>query len=161
MPICTDHPLSVSLSPGRDHTHLIKQTHTFRSLYTLVVASFLSVCIPLYSWADEPITGINNQCEGPGGIGKDCSNDSECADNTLATKCISEPNGLSCRVPCGNSAGSNEPVECTVGEICDESGPVAYCKDVPFRMDLNLLDQCIKHWVEGSQPVFSENQCFI
>ena len=30
---------------------------------------------------------------------------------------------------------------------------------IPFRMDLNLLDQCVKHWIRGTQPTFNANRC--
>ena len=105
----------------------------------------------IHAHAQDPLTEVANECTF-GGIGADCSTQ-EC-EGEIATTCVSTDLGRQCMPPC------NERGQCALGEICDTNDAgESYCKTVPFRMDLNLLDQCIKLWVAGRQPTLSQNQC--
>lgn len=66
----------------------------------------------------------------------------------------------SCQYACATNG------DCSLGEACVEAqgigGLRSYCKPVPFRVDLNLLDQCIAYFLDGkifetSSP--STNSC--
>lgn len=51
-----------------------------------------------------------------------------------------------------------------MGETCVEGlllsgGKSWYCKPTKFRMDLNLLDLAVQHFLEGTEPTFSGNKC--
>lgn len=128
------------------------------------------------------ISDIDNECEGddfhPGGQGEDCSQDTTvCDDNTMATVCVELDEGdvtsRRCEIPCeSDDIGQgidHTPLQglCALGETCVEGkmkGPDRrgyFCKVTRFRTDLNLLDNCIKHWLEGLQPASlgSNNVC--
>jgi hypothetical protein len=92
--------------------------------------------------------------------GRACANDSICS--APATSCV---NG-SCQIPCGVVPGGQldeqpKPALCSLGETCSAgtaAGKTRYfCKPTPFRMDLNMLDSCIYHFVEGIQPDFESS----
>lgn len=95
-----------------------------------------------------------------GGAGAFCRNSAECLDNKLATVCVN----AACAIPCEDASGNRQPTLCSLGETCvpgeSEALPVWYCKASAFAMDLNLLDSCIGHFVEGPRPdLTSANVC--
>lgn len=100
-----------------------------------------------------------------GARGRVCTNDSVCSG--AASSCISG----TCQIPCGVAPSGQideqpKPNACSIGETCSP-GTVGtktkfFCKPTPFRMDLNLLDSCIYHFVEGITPAFDTgNQCSV
>ena len=55
---------------------------------------------------------------------------------------------------------------CSVGETCVIGAPasagstlVHFCRPDRFRVDLNLLDLCIRHYLDHSSPVFTGAKC--
>ncbi len=84
-----------------------------------------------------------------------CASDRDC---TGLVQCVDRK----CRVSCDN-AGSPKASGCSLGEACaagsGESGDHFYCKPVTFAMDLNLLDTCIYHVIEGIPPARGDNSC--
>ncbi len=118
--------------------------------------------------ASEPQGHFDNPCSGVGGQGENCVTSSDCTGNGYAKLCVEHTPGVigsrRCEIPCFSGSGVlvlPAPEECAVGETCVEapSGGSYYCQPARFRMDLNLLDQCIAYFVEGLSPVFSGNQC--
>lgn len=111
--------------------------------------------------AQDPQLSVDNECTF-GGIGMQCNgltDTTTCAENEVAKICASTEQGWQCMPACESVNGVG--ASCALGEICQTNvneGP-QYCQAVPFRMDLNLLDQCIKYWVEGRQPTLSQNSC--
>jgi len=97
--------------------------------------------------------------------GRTCANDSACSGT--ANLCV---NGT-CQIPCGAvppNLQDEQPLAklCSLGESC-VAGTAGtkqryFCKPTPFRIDLNLLDSCIYHFVEGIAPAIGAgNQCSI
>jgi hypothetical protein len=99
------------------------------------------------------------------GRGKACQSNQDCENS--APECMAGTCQLSCgKVPAGGISEVPQPSACSLGEVCQavQSGAQQRyaCKAVPFRMDLNLLDSCIYHFVEGIQPAFgSGNACTV
>jgi len=91
-----------------------------------------------------------NQCVA-GGMGKNCIVSEDCANNSMATICIETEENTTCQIPCGGHK------DCSIGETCVK-GTVpgenshGYCRPSAFRMDLNLLDSCITHFIDGLHP---------
>jgi len=104
---------------------------------------------------------VHNDCVA--GRGHVCTSSADCAG--VASACV----GGACQIPCGQvPQGSISEVPkrnlCALGEACQavQSGAQTkyVCKSVPFRMDLNQLDSCIYHFVEGITPALgSGSQC--
>jgi hypothetical protein len=95
-----------------------------------------------------------------GGEGAYCVSSADCAGNSLATACVSGH----CEIPCQDSGGRRLPTACSLGETCiageTEALPVWYCKPSTFAMDLNLLDSCVGHFIDGLRPdLTSVNAC--
>ena len=117
--------------------------------------------------AVEPVTAEVNPCADVGGQGDACMSDADCVDKAYATLCIKGIDGFACQIPCETGAEGvlNEmlPAECAVGETCREGQTpdraAFYCEPTAFRVDLNLLDQCIAMYLEGQAPSFSEGDC--
>lgn len=101
------------------------------------------------------------------GQGAPCGNSEDCADNGSATMCVRGPAGSTCQVPCVDDAGIATPANCSLGETCVpglepglRGGETYYCKASKFSMDLNLLDSCIYHFLEGLVPDLSgQDEC--
>ncbi|HET9956991.1 MAG TPA: hypothetical protein VFQ61_20990 [Polyangiaceae bacterium] len=97
--------------------------------------------------------------------GQACTTSSTCSG--AASACINS----SCQVPCGvvPSGQLDErplPNLCSIGESCVAGTAGAkqryFCKPTPFRMDLNLLDSCIYHFVQGVDPAIGAgNECSV
>jgi predicted nucleic acid-binding Zn-ribbon protein len=87
----------------------------------------------------------------PDGTAK-CSADLDCGGNKLATVCINEQ----CAVPCVDEDGDADLSFCDLGEACkpgeSSAGLTYYCDPIGFEMDLNLLDACVAHFVDGLAP---------
>jgi hypothetical protein len=97
--------------------------------------------------------------------GQACTNSGTCSG--AASACINS----TCQIPCGvvPSGQLDEratPSLCSIGETCTAGTAGAkvryFCKPTPFRMDLNLLDSCIYHFVQGVDPALGAgNQCSV
>lgn len=119
--------------------------------------------------AGEPKSFDTNPCVDVGGQGDACSTSTDCIDNAYATICVHDPsqNSFRCQIPCETGAEgiNNEmlPGECAIGETCREGKTpdraAYYCEPTAFRVDLNLLDQCINMYLEGLAPSFSSGDC--
>ena len=113
---------------------------------TALVLGLLSNVVFLEeSQAQDPQLAIDNECTF-GGIGMTCNglNDtSTCSENEIAKICASTEQGWHCMPACESVNGVG--ASCALGESCrtDVAEGPSYCQAVPFRMDLNLLDQCI------------------
>lgn len=101
------------------------------------------------------------------GQGTSCASSADCSDNSVAKLCAGDVGkDPVCQVPCGN-AGKPDPSACSLGETCVAGiepglggGDKFYCKASKFGMDLNLLDACVYHFIEGLAPDLSgTNQC--
>jgi len=111
---------------------------------------------------DEPLTGVDNACVDAGGMGAVCADQGDCAARAFATACVQheadDPASRRCEVPCeAEEGGVPDEALCSLGETCvAAAGDGAfYCRPSAFRMDLNLLDQCVAHFLEGTPPVLS------
>jgi hypothetical protein len=96
-----------------------------------------------------------------GGQGAVCDNDNDCGGNEVATACVA-PLGASgsCEVACDMKGGSGpEDSLCGPAETCtrDKSSARHYCQRGSFTMDLNLLDSCIVHFIEGALPELGDS----
>lgn len=96
------------------------------------------------------------------GQGSRCNTSNECVLNAAATVCIGGASTSSCQIPCDDAGGDPNPVACSLGETCVpgwepglSGGARHYCQASRFEMDLNLLDSCIFHFVEGVAPDLS------
>ena len=95
-----------------------------------------------------------------GGEGAFCRNTDDCGGNALATACVE----FQCEIPCQDAVGARKPTACSLGETCMQGetdvAPVWYCQPSSLAMDLNLLDNCINHFVDGLRPdLTSDNVC--
>lgn len=120
--------------------------------------------------AAEPVDTADNLCHDDA-VHHDCDNAADCAGNERATLCVEHEPGVAssrrCENPCEAGTGvavSAEPNACAVGETCVQgraspSRKAYWCKPTSFRVDLNLLDQCVSHHLGGLQPSLSENTC--
>lgn len=101
------------------------------------------------------------------GQGKSCDSSADCSDNESAKLCAGEA-GKSpvCQISCEEN-GKPNPSACSLGETCVPGvepglggGDTFYCKVSKFSMDLNLLDACVYHFLEGLAPDLSgADQC--
>ena len=115
---------------------------------------------------EAPTTELVNTCDDAGGMGVVCANDDDCAARAFATACVQlvagDPASRRCQVPCGAEGGGPDEAQCALGERCVEpqDGGQPYCRPAAFRMDLNLLDQCVAHFLQGIPPVLGQqNAC--
>ena len=107
---------------------------------------------------------VDNNCV-TSGEGAACTADAQCENNPYAKICVNE----SCAIPCVNvdsnpAAPTSMPTLCSAGETCVEAetptGATFYCQKSKFSMDLNLLDQCIRHFIDGTEPnLTTQNAC--
>jgi len=123
------------------------------------------------AWALEPTGEADNACTAAGGQGEVCVEDADCAGNEYATRCVRgapDPGAEArCEIPCEGGEGvaaTPDAAACAPGETCVpgaavDGGKAYYCKPAKFRVDLNLVDQCIAYHLGGLQPTFSDNQC--
>ncbi|MEW5850755.1 MAG: hypothetical protein AB2A00_18350 [Myxococcota bacterium] len=120
--------------------------------------------------AHAQVSSADNLCVDAGGMGEPCSSEADCATRSYATDCVqlvaNDPASRSCQAPCGRSNGNGGTIAdraaCGLGETCVASPGDGsfYCKPAKFRMDLNLLDQCISHFLRGTEPSLgSTNEC--
>jgi hypothetical protein len=101
------------------------------------------------------------------GQGKACASSADCSGNNTAKLCAGDAGKPSaCQIPC-EDGGKPNPSACSLGETCVAGvepgiggGDSYYCKASKFSMDLNLLDACVYHFLEGLAPDLSgTNQC--
>jgi len=119
--------------------------------------------------AAEPTSSVDNTCTTAGGRGESCEGDGDCADNLYAQLCIAQEDGTGrCEAPCADPAAAvptPDATACALGETCvsgsaqDGTGTTFYCEPGRFRVDLNLLDMCVKHYLDRTAPTFSANEC--
>lgn len=97
------------------------------------------------------------------GRGTACASSALCQQFDDATLCVDG----TCQAPCMSPTDPTQadPDACSLGETCTAGfvpgqGTRHYCRAASFSMDLNLLDSCIYHFVEGLQPDLTPgNQC--
>src|SRR5690606_24945438 len=113
------------------------------------------------------------ECADTGGVGEPCGSDADCAFNAYGTVCVLEPGGTetTCQVPC--DADSTAPgaaadhTICAPGETCRLAAATVdltrrhyYCDPTAFRVDINLVDQCVAQFLQGLTPALgSGNAC--
>ena len=107
---------------------------------------------------------VDNQCT-TWGEGIACTSNANCESYAYAKICVDE----ACAIPCVNTESDPAdptamPTLCSAGETCVEAetptGITFHCQKSKFSMDLNLLDQCIRHFLEGTEPnLTSEYDC--
>lgn len=115
-------------------------------LRTMLLATLLAQVVPKASaLADE------NMCT-TGGRGQDCRSGADCEARGFASVCVAD----TCQIPCASDTGERAPGMCSLGETCvqgeSDRGDIYYCQATAFRMDLNLLDMCVAHFVHGIMP---------
>jgi hypothetical protein len=118
---------------------------------------WLLLCLAA-TWLSAGHAVAQEQCTS--GQGDPCTQAADCAANANAKLCVAG----ACQVPCVGPNAQRDPSQCILGETCVAAtaanvGATHYCASAPFRMDLNLLDQCIYHFLEGIQPDLTENSC--
>ena len=107
---------------------------------------------------------VDNDCV-TSGEGASCTSNSQCENNPYAKICVNESCAISCVNDESNPADpSSMPTLCSAGESCVEAeiptGVTFYCQKSKFSMDLNLLDQCIRHFIDGTAPnLTTQNAC--
>ncbi len=120
--------------------------------------------------ASEPLGSVANECVNSD-ANNPCLTAADCVGNDRALICVEhtqgDPQSRRCEIPCETGTGVDvtvRPSACAVGETCIEGHATPnrkgfFCKASAFRVDLNLLDQCVAFHLGGFQPVFSDNQC--
>ena len=140
----------------------------------IIIILFLVSAPALYADDTEEensdyITDVPNSCRA-GGQGLACETDEGCSDNSLANFCISHGEDIEtgeivkqCEISCEDNQGNIDEDLCSAGETCLQSDEGRfYCQRTRFTMDLNLLDNCIVHFLEGMEPDFvSGSTCSI
>lgn len=127
----------------------------------LVAAAALGLVLVVHAG----VAAAQQQCSQ--GQGEACDSSEDCAGNLAATLCIEGPDGPTCQVPCDDGFGRPLERECAIGESCVVgvgtdfiAGERYYCAPSRFTMDLNLLDSCVLHFVEGIAPNLTDtNEC--
>ena len=101
------------------------------------------------------------------GQGDECDSSDDCAQNAVATLCAEVAGERSCQIPCMDAGDGRDRARCTLGETCIEAvepgiggGDAFICQPSTFSMDLNLLDSCVYHFLEGLAPdLGGSNEC--
>jgi hypothetical protein len=127
----------------------------------------------LLAGAVEPSSTVENACVTTG-QGEACASSADCADYAFATECVDfevGDNAYTCQIPCEATdefgVTAESPATCALGETCVQGVKATgsatttgwWCKPERFRMDLNLLDQTITHFIEGVAPAFASDDC--
>ena len=139
-----------------------------RRLQSVMGAALLVV----FAWpaaAQQPQSSAANDCPELGPI--PCAGQADCADQAFATACF-DGQPATCRVSCaavdaqGQATAQADPTRCSSGETCVQGwlrgpgNPSFFCRPSRFEMDLNLLDQCIHHFLTGNPPgLGQQSQC--
>lgn len=125
------------------------------ALIGALIAQAMLALMPPSALAEETGCALNGQ-------GELCEASADCQYNDLATICVDG----TCQIPCqteNDGYPHAEPALCGMGESCVQGetdlGPKYFCKGSKFAMDLNLLDTCILHYVEGIVPNFAAGEC--
>lgn len=115
--------------------------------------------------ATDPVFSGENTCEEGTEEERLCTTDADCSGFKFATVCITNAGtGLNhCEIPC-DAEDTVAIHQCALGERCVEATSSAgttrsICEKQRFRVDLNLLDLCITHYLNKTSPVFSANEC--
>ncbi|HMA96167.1 MAG TPA: hypothetical protein VKP30_25950, partial [Polyangiaceae bacterium] len=96
----------------------------------------------------------------------DCAQSADCPiDQTQQQQLICVEG--TCQYPCADGDNNPSQTRCSLGEACvpgtltggTSGGSAYYCQSVGFHMDLNLLDSCIYHFVEGLPVTLDGNAC--
>lgn len=126
---------------------------------SMAAAATLAVCLG----ASLPALGgdVSNECS-PDGQGSSCAVDYDCSTLPFATACVEQ----TCQIPCEDEVtGAADLSFCALGEACVAVAVAPgierqVCRQVPFRMDLNLVDMCIQHFIEEAVPdLANANAC--
>ncbi len=134
-----------------------------------IFGTWLQFCLTSFAalvlfWSADALAAP--ECEF--GYGEPCNNSDECTENEVASVCASSSgDDASCQVPCVDASGHPDEGLCSMGETCVPGvepglggGDTYFCKASKFAMDLNLLDACVYHFLEGLAPdLSSNNQC--
>jgi len=131
--------------------------HTMRSTSRLLACAAFAVAT-MVTFAESAAAQSCVQ-----GRGTACTSNATCQQFEDATMCVDG----SCQASCSNSMTPTvaDPDACSLGETCvagfvPGQGTRHYCRASSFSVDLNLLDSCIYHFVEGFQPDLAPgNQC--
>ncbi|MEW5847247.1 MAG: dickkopf-related protein [Myxococcota bacterium] len=116
--------------------------------------------------AQAQVTSVPNLCDDAGGLGSSCFTDDDCAFRPYATRCVEhvqgDPASRRCEAPCEADEahpGTPDHAACALGETCLASlgDGTFYCAPTRFRMDLNLVDQCVAHFLAGTGPTLGSN----
>ena len=136
-----------------------------RTLGVIALVALLGVSLSAFAEQKDPAFAVENTCEeGDAGL-RPCTDSASCEDTyQFATLCVGAVGDGNCEIPCDSQEpGVPNLQECSLGERCRSriaEGQERYiCEPQPFRMDLNLLDLCIKHYLDKTSPVFTANQC--
>jgi hypothetical protein len=129
---------------------MMRAKHAAPSFPTpLPILTLLLVAVPAMASAQE------NTCAAFG-QGESCRNHGDCADHAAAKVCVRTDGALTgtCEISCRDVEQDRpDPGLCGLGEACTQAeGGLSYCKRTRFRVDLNLLDSCIVHFLE-EEPV--------
>lgn len=120
------------------------------------------------SAVDAQIAANPNLCDAAGGAGDPCQTAADCAFKPYATACVEHTPGditsRRCEIPCGAEGDPSSPdrASCAAGETCVRNSDRGawFCQASRFRVDLNLVDQCVSFFLSGSAPALgSTNEC--
>jgi len=135
-----------------------------------LLSLLLVAALPIAAHATEPVGEHDNACVYPDARDA-CQTADDCAGNDYAILCVQhiagDPSSRRCEIPCEQGEGVSVAASlqaCAIGETCVEGRATPgrrayYCEPSAFRVDLNLLDSCVRHHLNGLQPTFSENEC--
>ena len=143
--------------------------HRARILGFVALVALLGWSLTASAEQKDPTFSVANTCEEGEDGSRPCNDSAECEDSyQFATVCVGAAGAGNCEIPCdSNASGAPTLQDCSLGERCvpavesngGQGGQRYICEPQPFRMDLNLLDLCIKHYLDKTSPVFTANQC--
>ncbi len=92
-----------------------------------------------------------------------CTAQAQCPAGTKCTGGAVSGSARFCQTPC-LTGGFRDPAKCQWGETCvqgldDLNQTAFYCQKSTFAMDINLLDTCIYHFIEGVAVTQGQNGC--
>ena len=139
--------------------------HRARILGFVALVALLGWSLQASAEQKDPTFSVANTCEEGEGGSRPCDDSSQCEkEYQFATLCVGATGAGNCEIPCdSNASGAQSLQDCSLGERCvpavADSMQRYICESQPFRMDLNLLDLCIKHYLDKTSPVFTANEC--
>lgn len=136
-----------------------------RTLGLFALVAVLCLSLTAVAEQKDPNFSVQNACEEGDAGARPCDDSASCGDTyQFATLCVGSSGNGNCEIPCDSeNPGEANLQTCSLGERCVPAvagGQQRYiCEPQPFRMDLNLLDLCIKHYLDKTSPVFTANEC--